>query len=1048
MKNLKKVLALVVVFAMMMTTVAFASYPDVDTTADYAGAVELLSALEVLKGDDQGNFNPDNTITRAEFAAVVCRALGLENSANSAKGATIFTDVAADHWATGYINLASQQGIINGKGNGIFDPEGNVTFAEAVKMLVVAIGYEPMAAQRGGYPTGYLTVANSTKMTAGVSASGTDAAALRSTVAMLTANAMEIPVMDQTGYGTEITYEVLDNYDDYTTLLTNMDIYVATGVVGDTDNDQDTVEFTLSEASDDYEFGYNTKGEVLDKVEDGKAVYTFDIADSNIESYYQQNVKAYVYKAAKSDYEVVIAVPSGIGATLTINSSDLDVSNAKIGDEKVAVEYYETSDATKTTKIYVDEDATVYVNGVLTSNVADLAIFADEDATIEFVENSDDKYYDNVLVTVYTNAIVEEVKADDPEFLQIALVDGKKIELDLTDEDVVIEIVDKDGNAMELADFAEYDVLAVVVGDLAESDASKVGFGVKAVTEEVEKIKIINLGQSSVTGSITEASDDYIYIDGTEYEVGAFVDYNDVEVFDDVDDPSTAKLGTEGMFFISATGKIIGFDGEAGANANYGFILQTNLNTQGFEDGWEIMMLTAEGTSTYTLYTTVSLNGTSIKPTSTEGATAIAAALDDFDVADQHKATADDRIVEYKLTADGKIKTLKFLSDVDAIAADSEFKVKTNKIGGKLLSENIIVFDVSNDDADDCKVMDISSLVDEGKYAGFVAGKKNSEYKILVMTAGSAKFEAEGALMFVESIRKSTYGADDAITVKYLTEGSKTAQDAIFVDTEANKVYGGAYDFEDLNKGSIFVANVNADGLVSDYAVLAVMGSDYDFDVDVDVLEAMNTEDEDVQFMYGYISNIDKRIVSVTDYVGYAEGEFTTNEAFNAYQFNTRIKNPTVEAGSWEKNGVGNTPKNDNAYPVFIKLFDGDVIDVYTSAALIEDALVGAEEDETPVVPTVTLSSIAVEVSAIELAAGYSAADEEAAVKAAVKVTATYSDESTEDVTAEATVTVDTENNKVSVEYEEKTAEAEYAVTEIAASTEAVVEDEVELDFE
>ena len=58
MKNLKKVLALVVVFAMMMSTVAFASYPDVDTTADYAGAVELRSALNVLKGDDQGNFNP------------------------------------------------------------------------------------------------------------------------------------------------------------------------------------------------------------------------------------------------------------------------------------------------------------------------------------------------------------------------------------------------------------------------------------------------------------------------------------------------------------------------------------------------------------------------------------------------------------------------------------------------------------------------------------------------------------------------------------------------------------------------------------------------------------------------------------------------------------------------------------------------------------------------------------------------------------------------------------------------------------------------------
>ena len=75
MKNLKKVLALVIALTMVLTTVAFASYPDVDANANYASAVELLSALEILQGDENGNFNPDNTITRAEYAAVVCRAL-------------------------------------------------------------------------------------------------------------------------------------------------------------------------------------------------------------------------------------------------------------------------------------------------------------------------------------------------------------------------------------------------------------------------------------------------------------------------------------------------------------------------------------------------------------------------------------------------------------------------------------------------------------------------------------------------------------------------------------------------------------------------------------------------------------------------------------------------------------------------------------------------------------------------------------------------------------------------------------------------------------
>ena len=62
MKNLKKVLALVIALTMVLSTVAFASYADVDYEADYAGAVELLSALNVLKGDENGNFNHKSRI--------------------------------------------------------------------------------------------------------------------------------------------------------------------------------------------------------------------------------------------------------------------------------------------------------------------------------------------------------------------------------------------------------------------------------------------------------------------------------------------------------------------------------------------------------------------------------------------------------------------------------------------------------------------------------------------------------------------------------------------------------------------------------------------------------------------------------------------------------------------------------------------------------------------------------------------------------------------------------------------------------------------------
>ena len=117
MKNLNKVFAMLLVVVMMMTSVVFADFSDVAADAAYAEAVNVGAALGLFNGYEDGTFKPEGDITRAEFAAIVIRALGLEAQANGAKGSTMFTDVASSHWASGYINLASSQGIINGYGD-------------------------------------------------------------------------------------------------------------------------------------------------------------------------------------------------------------------------------------------------------------------------------------------------------------------------------------------------------------------------------------------------------------------------------------------------------------------------------------------------------------------------------------------------------------------------------------------------------------------------------------------------------------------------------------------------------------------------------------------------------------------------------------------------------------------------------------------------------------------------------------------------------------------------------------------------------------------
>lgn len=133
-------------------------FPDVSVSADYAEAVNALYECGIVTGDENGNFNPDSTITRAEAATMICRLLGVENEAKQAS-TTAFSDVPRSHWANGYVAIAAQYEIINGYGNGKFGPSDPVTCEQMLKMLVCAYGWQGIAEEQGGWPSGYVSVA-------------------------------------------------------------------------------------------------------------------------------------------------------------------------------------------------------------------------------------------------------------------------------------------------------------------------------------------------------------------------------------------------------------------------------------------------------------------------------------------------------------------------------------------------------------------------------------------------------------------------------------------------------------------------------------------------------------------------------------------------------------------------------------------------------------------------------------------------------------------------------------------------------------------------
>ena len=141
MKNLKKILALVLAFACAFTMFAGAAFTDSADIKVDAEVVDTLVALGVVNGYDDGSFKPNGTVTRAEMAKMIY-VLRTGNSDASAYNddKTSFTDIGS-HWARGYIKYCQSLGIIAGKSNTKFCPNDKVTAQEAAKMLLVTLGY-------------------------------------------------------------------------------------------------------------------------------------------------------------------------------------------------------------------------------------------------------------------------------------------------------------------------------------------------------------------------------------------------------------------------------------------------------------------------------------------------------------------------------------------------------------------------------------------------------------------------------------------------------------------------------------------------------------------------------------------------------------------------------------------------------------------------------------------------------------------------------------------------------------------------------------------
>ena len=203
---MKKLLALVLalVMSLSLVTISNAAFKDADKI-DYKEAVDVMNAVGVFIGDEKGNFNAKENLTREQAAKIIAYLELGSKAADALVGGATFTDVASTRWSAGFVGYCAQAGVVAGY-DGKFDPAGQLTALQFGKMLLVELGYDAKAAGMVGADWAINTskLMAKAKLMDGIDGS-VNQVLTREKAAQMCLNALEAPTVEYTTKGSSIS---------------------------------------------------------------------------------------------------------------------------------------------------------------------------------------------------------------------------------------------------------------------------------------------------------------------------------------------------------------------------------------------------------------------------------------------------------------------------------------------------------------------------------------------------------------------------------------------------------------------------------------------------------------------------------------------------------------------------------------------------------------------------------------------------------------------------------------------------------------------------
>ncbi|MBE7011196.1 MAG: S-layer homology domain-containing protein [Ruminococcaceae bacterium] len=593
MKNLKKILCTLLALTLIVTSfgaisvmaeeteetteaVETTKFPDVPKSVKYADAVEVLSKLSIINGYPDGTFQPENNVTRAEFAALLLRMLGMDQTMAPLENP--FPDVDKTFWAAGTIDAAKRLGIITGYDDGTFGPENNVAYEEALTMIIRAINYSNYSAPGEMWYSTYVESANRLDITKDA-IGNVGNPATRACIAQFIYNTLEVNVREN------------DIMRDQTIMEKHLGIEKKEGIIASNSyTSLQTPDVNLKE----------NEVMIMDAVSGTTETYRVDNL-SEYDDMIGAKITFYSRSSKSSAYDeiVMFSVKKSVEKQ-TIDASLLE--DSKCNDTTIA--YYKNKKTSSVSVFNLDAKNVVIFNGKLYGDSAMLSSFSEVLADdklpsigqISVLNRDNDNDYDVVFIDAYEHYAVSSVVSSTYTVTdKITSTEGKSVVLDYTDDDQVMAFVNTSGSKLSFSSIRKNVAIAV-----KESNPNS---GTKLIT--------VVIMDKSVSGEVTAISSSGLKIGSTEYE------YSSIAAWKVNDEIKAPEKGDKYTFFLDVNGKIFAYvkNESADDGAKYGYIIgfKGNKDNSMSDEPIYLQILTQTGTKTWIPFAkNTKINGDSI----------------------------------------------------------------------------------------------------------------------------------------------------------------------------------------------------------------------------------------------------------------------------------------------------------------------------------------------------------------------------------------------------------------------------------------------------